>query len=349
MKLNTKEFKNAIKILVNFVSRNSSIIPLSCFCFDDNKIKASNGVQSAEIDFETDITGMVDADLLNKLINKIPTDEFNYSVKDDLEITFKRSKVELPLLDKSDFPTKQGEESLCSLELNDDFFKGLSRCSSIVSTKTNRPELLGVTLKVTDNNIVLYSTNNFIISKYKVSMESPFEMEDVEILLPINFCNQLLKIYESYKTDVRLYVYDSGVSCEFGSPVVFTASTSILTDITLLDFESILRKYENLQEVNKIPINEDLTDCIDRVSLISDNSVDQKVSISVNDSIIKMESKSFAGNIVEDLDVGITLDSKEFTVDPKFLLQSIKYTDNLVIGDEVLIFYGKNYTNLMSI
>ena len=110
-----------------------------------------------------------------------------------------RSQFKLPFLTEQDFifevPTSSKGHGCTQITVNESFIKGITSCLITASRDEATAAIRGVTVKLDDDALVLYSCDGDAITRYFPETD----VNDVfgEWLFPLSFCETLVRTYEA--------------------------------------------------------------------------------------------------------------------------------------------------------
>ena len=314
--------------LFPITNTNSRISPIfSMFCFTGKTIEAFNGVQGMKVDFSTDFIGCVNSkDFIKVLTAYI---DRGVDVKNDsnkLILKSGKSKVSLvtiPIEDFIQFGVSKKKRLL--FEITKDFIDGIKQCKISVPKNDIRPQQYGIAV-VRDT---LYSTNNASICKYKTDI-----VNDMSFLIPPLFYEQILKLYN---TNVNLYIDKDILEADFGDIKVYT---KIDTNLTLLDYESVINRFEDDTVFVNIPT--EFKEAVNRIKSI--NSGTDIIHLDITSNTIDVSSTSTLCNIKETVDIENLLNPISCDYNIEKFVNGLKAIDDFkfVLNDKSVIMYGKS-------
>lgn len=325
--------------LVRPALSNQSYIPaLSHIRFAAGFATAYNDVLAIGVKYDTEIDACVPGELFIKALGSFNTENV---VLQDLDgtallVTAGRSKLKLPVLPAKDFPFKEPTGRPDVVELTDDILAAIKRCLISVGSDPTRPEQMGVTLQVEDGKAVTYSTDNFTISrcttKSKISLPG-----DAPIILPLEFCEQLLSMSNVYPDEeADLLVYPGGLFAKFGKKA--WVMTKTVVDLEPLDFEAALGKAANLKrlgdEMQKMPTTMD--SAWNRAMLVLSGVADPATKVTVNKESVDLLSRSDTGE-AEDTLMLEGLEEMDFYVDPSLVVRGLKHAACIAFYKRALV------------
>lgn len=312
--------------------------------FDGDYATAFNDISAITVKAPIDVAVCFPGELLIKALGSFGAESiaFQESVKDKaVVLSSGRSKLKIPTLPIESFPysppdTKKANE----IELDASILKGIERCLMSVGNDPTHPAQMGVTLDADDKgNAILYSTDNFTISRYQA--KSKIELPgDSPVILPTFFCQQLVALSKAFpEEEVVLMMVPGALLVEFGKMAKLFSKT--LLDLEPLDFPRIFDKHCKVAGLKgrlfKIPDNWD--SAFNRAMLILSGEVDKVTKLTVNDDSIKLHSSSTMG----DSDDAMTHDGEHldapaepFYIDPSLVLRASKACGLMAFNESAL-------------
>lgn len=336
-----RETLSKIASLVRPALATQSYIPaLTHICFDGEYATAYNDISAISVKAEIGLQLCVPGDYLIRALNSFPGEEVvvKPGVAGGIKLSCGRAKLELPTMQVKDFPFELPESNGTQLDINDDILKGIERCRLSVGVNTAHPAQMGVTLESEEGRAVLYSTDNFSISRYscKTKLKLP---GDTPVILPTFFCDQMLSLAKAFPDDdLSLELGDDCLIATFGkSAILFT---KIVVDLEPLDFGKIIKKNLNGADVRAslAPIPDSFDLAFGRQLLVLSQEMDKSTKVKFDGETLKLRSHSQLG----DADDTMRLEDKEFAeleffVDPTLVLRAAKVCTHLALFPKVLV------------
>lgn len=249
-----------------------------------------------------------------------------------------KSKLKVPTLPVDDFKMPQLKGKPYELNLTDSMLDGIKRCLFSVGTDPTHPAQMGVTMGEVKGFATFYSTDNITISRSAsdTKVELPGGMP---IILPTFFCEQLLTLAKAYPADdLVLEVYVGALKLKVGK--VATLLTKTLVDMEPLDFEDIVSKYLDVNQVKKTGgfarIPAALDSAFSRALLVLSAETDKSTTVEVN-GCITISSSSNLGESDDTLDWDGKDKIKPFKVDPGLVLRAAKSSGSVAFYPRVML------------
>jgi DNA polymerase III sliding clamp (beta) subunit (PCNA family) len=334
-----------IAALVRPALATQAYIPaLTHIKFDGNFASAYNDISAIMVRASVDVSCCLPGELLIRSLNSFSAESiaFQESTKDKaVVLSSGRSKLKLPVLGNEAFPfelpdTKKAHE----IVLDASIMKGIDRCLLSVGNDPTHPAQMGVTLDADDKgNAILYSTDNFTISRYatKTKIDLP---GDSPVILPTFFCSQLVALSKAFPEDeVVLLLLPGALLVEFGKNARLFNKT--LVDLEPLDFPRIFDKHCKLtglkERLFKIPDTWDAA--FGRAMLVLSGEVDKATKVTVSEDNIKIHSTSPMGDSDDSMShEGENLDApaEPFYIDPALVIRASKACGLMAFNEKAL-------------
>ena len=293
---------------------------------------AYNDVSAIVVKASVDVEVCLPGELLIKALNSFGAESIviQESAKDKaVVLSSGRSKLKIPSLPVDAFPLNFPDTSKANeIVLDASILKGIERCLMSVGNDPTHPAQMGVTLDADEKgNAILYSTDNFTISRYQA--KSKIELPgDSPVILPTFFCQQLVTLAKAFPEEETVLVMVPGaLIVEFGKVAKLFNKT--LVDLEPLDFPRIFDKHCKIaglkDRLGKIPDNWDAA--FNRALLVLSGEVDKITKITVGEESIKIHSTSTMGDSDDSMSHDIDhLDAPQepFYVDPSLVIRASK-------------------------
>ncbi len=245
------------------------------------------------------------------------------------------------------------EKKSTVLQLNDDFFRGLALCSSIVLDSGLAVWTGGVTLKI-GGKVSLASTSPsrnqvhyYAVDPQGLSVKPSKKMKKPpRKILPAGFCKAALAFYKQFsKEKIKLHILDDFVLLEFGGIAHLTSKT-IIPDIEL-DITELVQGY--IKELGDfIPISALLREVIDRSASIARTDADI-CQLTINKTgKTKIVTYTDAGDIEDTLQLVGNHPAVEIRSNPKLLSRGISECNEIKIGERLTGFRGGKLVKLLA-
>jgi len=170
----------------------------------------------AKIDVEGEIT--VPVRVLSSFVNLLEDQKIDFELKNKtLWVSGKNNKTQIKGLDSKDFPIIPKIEENEWVEINAAAFcEGIAQVIDFISITQARPELTGVYLVFTANQIKIVATDSFRLAEKTLSLihssdKKPFEKS---FILPKNAAREIVNLYAGISGNIKIYLVSNQVMFE---------------------------------------------------------------------------------------------------------------------------------------
>ena len=329
--------------LVRPALANQAYIPaLTHIKFDGEYATTFNDVSSISVRAAIEVRRCVPGDLLIRALGSFGGESIAFQEGKDSTIVLSsgRSKIKLPTLGLAAFPFKfDVNAGLSEFDLDASIMKGIERCLLSVGNDPTHPAQMGVTLDVDGKgNAVLFSTDNFTISRYQTKTKIKLP-GDTPVILPTFFCEQAVGLAKTFKDEKPLLVLqDSGLLIEFGKSA--SLFTKTLVDLEPLDFPRIVEKHCKLSGLKDQlePIPDGFDGALGRAMLVLSGEVDKVTKITMSDAGMKLNSSSAMGDSDDSMPFdGQDAPEEPFYIDPGLLARAAKVCASMALLPKVVV------------
>ena len=332
-----------IAALVRPALASQAFIPaLTHIKFDGKTATAFNDVAAISVRANLDVQRCVPGDLLIRALGSFGGESIAFQEGKDSTIVLSsgRSKVKLPTLPVKDFPfTMTDDEDDAGIPLSAAMLKGIERCLLSVGNDPTHPAQMGVTLDVdAKGNAVLFSTDNFTISRYQTKDKIKLP-GDSPVILPTFFCEQAVGLSKTFKDNPgTLVLREDGLLISFGDAGQLFTKT--LVDLEPLDFPRIVDKHCKLSglkdQLEAIPDGFD--GALGRALLVLSGEVDKVTKITMSDAGMKLSSTSAMGDSDDSMAFeGQDAPAEPFYIDPGMLARAAKVCASMALLSKVVV------------
>lgn len=295
--------------------------------FDGEYATSHNDISAISVRFRLDVQRCIPGELLIKALGSFGAEQIMVQEGKDgaMLLSSGRSKLKVPTLPVEDFPFEwPGSNDAYVVELDRAIMRGIERCLISVGTDPTHAAQMGVTLDADEKGrAVLFSTNNFTVSRYQTQSNISLP-GDAPVILPRFFCEQLVVLTKAYPEDEPdLILHDGALMVVFGKSAKLFTKTPV--DLQPLDFPAIFSKHLKLEGLkNKLAIIPDSFDAaFERALLVLAGELDKATKVTVTGDQIKLSSGSALG----DSDDVMAFDGDPvdaFHTDPSLVLRATK-------------------------
>lgn len=330
------------------VAGQAYVPALTHFAFDGWGILAYNDVSAIGVRGPIELPICLPAEMLIKTLNSMTAEKVLITQTDDnaVIIASGRSKVKLPYLELSAFPFEFPE--VCwddGFVVTADMLKGIEKCLVGVGTDPTHPAQMGVTLEETASGCMLYSTDNFTISRYKSNAKVKLPGE-VPIIMPAFFCNQLLAIAKSLvDEEIVVCLVPGGICASFGGQAMLF--TKLLVDLEPMDFATIMAKYLQGEAKDTAEIPNGFESSLERALLILSSEMDKATKVTAEGGKMKLFSSSSQGESSDALTFEHP-DTSSFLIDPALALRASRICRRVRLLERVMLLEDGAFTHLVA-
>lgn len=318
---------------------------LTHFCFDGTRVIAHNDVLAIGVRYGVGLEFCAPGELLQKMLSSLVQDKVEMAIIDTstLVLSGGRSRLKLPTLPVADFtfdfPTSTAKEEII---LTPDFISGVEKCLVSVGSDPTHPAQMGVTVASEKGHLVLYSTDNFTISRYKTDVQEELP-EGGEIILPTTFCEQLVGLSKAFPhcyAGLRSYAGALVVTWGTGADgVEAELFTKIVVDLEPMDFQKILKRYK-VENSTYVDIPEEFDLALQRALLVLEGATDKVTSVTASPKRLTLHSESSVGDSRDVLPFGDEETDVSFYIDPEMVLRGSKVSAQICVREDVLLLSG---------
>jgi DNA polymerase III sliding clamp (beta) subunit (PCNA family) len=334
-----------IAALVRPALATQAYIPaLTHIRFDNGMATAYNDISAISVKAHIDVEVCLPGELLIKTLGSFSADSISIqeSAKDKaVVLSSGRSKLKLPTLPVDAFPfTLPDLKKADEIPLDASILKGIDRCLLSVGNDPTHPAQMGVTLDAdSKGNAVLFSTDNFTISRYQTKTEVSLP-GDSPVILPTFFCQQLVAMSKAFpEEEVILFLVPGALVVEFGRSAKLFNKT--LVDLEPLDFPRIFDKHCQVVGLkDRLAVIPDSWDAsFSRALLVLSGEADKVAKVVVTDGTVKLNASSSMGESDESMSYdGEFLDAPQepFYLDPGLVARASKACGMLAFNTKAL-------------
>lgn len=332
-----------ITTLVRPALASQAYIPaLTHIKFDGEYAITYNDISSISVRCPVEVERCIPGDLLIRALGSFGCEQIMFQEGKDGALTLSsgRSKIKLPTLPLTSFPFVLDESSGdFEFDLDASILKGIERCLVSVGNDPTHPAQMGVTLDVdAKSNAVLYSTDNFTISRFQTKTKIKLP-GDSPVILPTFFCEQAVSLCKTFKEEQPVLVLlAGGLMLELGKSAKLFTKT--LTDLEPLDFPRIVEKHCKLASLKDmlLPIPDAFDGALSRALLVLSGEVDKTTKITCATETVKLNSSSGMGDSDDSMPFdGQDAPQEPFFVDPGLLARAAKVCASMTFLPKVVV------------
>lgn len=337
----------ALDLVKPALSGQDFIPILSHFVFDGESVYAYDDVLAIDTECDFPLHGAVKGNLLLGLLNKSLSPEVKVEVEED-QARFKlgKSKINLPILPESSSILEIPDEAfeLPSIELSEDDINGLEKCLISVGEDMTHPQQMGITVRITSDTLVFFSTNNMTISTYQRDGKFDDEVLTEGVILPGRFCEQMVRIAKKEQESVQLSI-GTGYALAFVSKhMIFS---KLINELTPLDFDAAIKSHLKDASEEKIPVPMQLSMALERALLVLADAPDKVTKVNLANGKLSLLSESGPSSVEDSMAIN---DKKEMEtkIPTQLLLRALVYCNKMEFLRSCLLLEGDDFTHLVA-
>lgn len=336
----------AINLVRPAVATQAYVPALAHIAFDGQYATAYNDITaiSARCDLDADVC--LPGDLLIKFLNNINTKEVKITVADTSSVVIEsgRSKIKLAALPGGDFPFDfPADKDYSKIAVTQDMLDGIEQCLISVGTDPSHPAQMGITIEEGEGGAVLYSTDNYSISRYQSETKIKLEA-GVPVILPTFFCERMLTLSKAFPdADIIIEIRPGSCVARFDDFAILF--TKLVVNLEPLDFSRMIAKYLTDKEVRDFsnPIPDSFDSSFSRALLVLDDVRDKSTKVTLGDKEIKLLTVSSTGEVADVMEFkGKWTKSPDepFWLDPSLVVRATKHCTHIVFFTRVAALTG---------
>lgn len=233
-------------------------------------------------------------------------------VKNSLVIKDDDNETSLQTLVSEDFPVIPQPNDDFSVEINgSELSKGLAQVIDCVSTSQSRPEISGVYLKISGDQLTIAATDSYRLAQKNISL-SVKAKKDREMILPAKAVNHLIGIIGETNNLIKVSGDDNQIRFEF---TLDEAPLSLEIEMVSRLIEGTYPRYQEvIPQKSSVKIRVDRHEFMGKIkaaSLLSDQTYEVRLSTQSEEGRLKIEARSsrvgeFKSSLVAEIEGGET-------------------------------------------
>lgn len=335
----SKETLMRAAALVRPALHSKDYIPaLTHIQFADGRATAFNDIAAISVLCHSPVEACVPGELLIRALSGFGGAEVSMQADKQGALVLKsgRSTVKLPVLPATSFPYEAPDPSAGDvMTLYREIVVGIEHCLMSVGNDVSHAAQMGVTLAAEEGLAVLYSTDNFTVSRYKTQAKLKLP-GDAPVILPRFFCEQLISLAKAFpQASLDLVIYLGGLAVEVdeGDAVLFTKTP---VDVEPLDFSRIVGKHLKGDVKAQLSVIPDAFDgALQRGLLVLNAEPIKSTAVTVRGGRLTMRSTSSLGD--SDDDMTFDGDDVEIRFDPVFVARGAKACSLIGLTPQVTV------------
>lgn len=279
---------------------------------------------------------VVQSKLFGDIIRKLPNAMISVEEYDgNVIIKCMNSEFSIIGLSADEFPNiKNIEENADDIVFNKDILKEMIRKTSFAaSVDEAKGVITGILIELSEDEINMVAIDGY---RMAITRKAMINTEPKNVIISAKIMNEISKILSDVseeEEDVKLLINDK--------KAIFIIE-NVKVVLRLLEGEFI--KYKDvLPKDNKIKVRvkkSDLTESIERASLLSKEGKNNLIKMSIKDCMITITSKSEEGNVREEIIVEKEGNDLDIGFNAKYVLDVLKSIDD----EEILMLFNTGIT-----
>lgn len=338
------KLKDVVKLAEPFLMVQDYIPILQHFWFNPHHITAFNDIQAVQLEFHSDLHCAVPGKILSRLLSTITQKELDIEqAGDKLLVGSGKNQSKLPILPPDEFvfafPTPTG----IPVRVEQNLIPYVEKCLTTVSHDPTRPERNGVTFKLENDSLTLYTTDGKTITKF--TTEGKFKVaatEELWVIVPTFFCEQLCRLINDFKAPATLYFDKDTAIAVIENNRIFTR----LINANPPQYErAIAVSVPDINAIELEGIPTELDSALDRALLMiyPEKGITSSHIVMKNDGTMTIHTESDRGRAHDIVDVNVKADF-ELVIEPALLKRACSITQFMTIREKVCIFSNKERT-----
>ena len=335
-----------MRIICNKLALYEALVNVSKAAADKSTIPALEGVRIKLADSTLMLTGydleigintfipavssdsgefVVNSRLFSDIIRKMPADEIEIEVSDNLSVTISSGQTHLSInaLSAQEYPAIPELGDGEAIKLSQGVLKSLiSETVFAVSTNDTKPILKGELFEITGNKLNVVAIDGFRLA---VRTESIKHDGDLKFIVPSKTLQEVSRLLKD----------EDGETCEIRvtkKQVVFDFSGyTVFSRLLEGEFHNYRGSIPQNSVTEVIISKRELIDCLDRASLLINERIKNPVKCLFDSGSLKVNCQTSIGKINDEIAADVTGPKIEIGFNCKFLLDPLK-----VIKDEKL-------------
>jgi DNA polymerase III sliding clamp (beta) subunit (PCNA family) len=345
--MDRKDLLGKLELVAPALSDINLIQSLTHVLFKGDRVLAYNDRIALETPLKTDFRGAVPGLTLIALLKTSGAKDVVLEPKDNvLHIQAGRGRFKLPLLAPDTFPFEMPgpvkeitEGRKFKVELfPKTLLDAIDNCMRSVSIDTSVPDQLGVTLIPVKEQIKLFATNNNTLSHSIL----PGKLKQ-RVILPAQFCEQLLKLCKNEK-QVALTISDDHAMLKANGTTLFG---KLISSKNPLGYDDILSHHmPDKLKLFDIPIG--LKNMLERATIITESAAGRtSTAFTVTGGDMKLFSKSDKGEVLDRLKIEQSEDVA-MSADPKLVKSGLDKFKKMAVTDDCIIMKERPHHYLVA-
>ena len=279
---------------------------------------------------------VVQSKLFGDIVRKLPNADVTVTVEEgNVMIQCLNSQFSIIGLSADEFPSiKNIEEGKEKIVINKSLLKEMIRKTSFAaSVDESKGVITGILMELLHDGINMVAIDGY---RMAINREMMVNKEEKNVIISAKIMNEISKILSESSEDIEdltIVLNDKRAIFTIGNIKVVLR----LLDGEFIKYRDVLPKESKI----KVRVNKnDLTESIERASLLSKEGKNNLIKFSIKDTIMTITSKSEEGNVKEELIVNKEGEDLEIGFNAKYVLDVLKSIDR----EEVYLYFNTSIT-----
>lgn len=332
--------QKSVNIVMKAVPGKTTMPILECILIDATTSEIKFTSNDMELGIETKVEGEVlekgmialNAKVFSEIVRKLPENEVTIATDSNYQavITCEKAKFNISGKSGEDFTYLPYVERTDCVSFSQFTLKEIIRQTIFsIAANENNKMMTGELFEIKGNLLRVVSLDGHRISIRKIELKETYP--DRKVVVPGKTLTEISKILSGETEDeVQLFFTDNHIMFAFDDTTV--VSRLIEGEYFRID-QMLSSDYETKVDINK----KEFMNCIDRASLLINESDKKPIIISITDGMMELTINSQIGSMKEEID--IEKEGRDIMIgfNPKFLMDALR-----VIDDEKISIYLVN-------
>ena len=328
-----------INIVMKAVSSKTTMSILECILIDSTEGKIKFVANDMELGIETAVEGeiieagsiAIDAKIFSEIVRKLPDNDVVIEVNDETKanITCENSKFNILVKSADDFSNLPSIVKKDKITISQYSLKEVIKQTIFTVNDADKNKILtGELFEVTGNKLKVVALDKFRIAIRNIELKEDYG--NFKVLVPGKSLSEISKILTGgLEDDVNIYFTNNHILFEFDE----TKVVSRLIECTnYFDTDKMISNdYKTKIDVNK----RELTDCIDRATLLIKEGDKKPVFLTIKDTELELSINTFIGSMDENIPISKEGTDMMISFNPKFLIDILRVLDE----EQVSIYF----------
>lgn len=268
-----------------------------------------------EVEIEGDV--VLSSQLLGNIVRKVNSPEISIECDENMNCLIKCgiTKYNIKGIDSSDYPDFPSATTDNSIKIENALFSEM--CDYViyaVSTDEKRPAHTGVLIKLEDNKLTMVALDGYrlAVCERDVDFSGNFSM-----IVPAKAMNEVRRIVGEKDGKLTIYASRRYVMFEAGDFIVL----SRLLEGDFLDYKKAIPSHFSTDVVLN---TKQLTDAVERVSLIITERLRNPVKITVSENTLSVKCNTDLGEVYDEISAGQIGPDIEIGFNNRYILDALK-------------------------